>query len=139
MFAALILSLASVLQGPEAEVTKLNFETNSTLEYWMLTRTAAAGQAPSLALDGMLKAVALLEDVEPNVARQAMGLADAIVAGSGSMEEAAEAFASTIAQRCFEGIFVILESASEKCAYRGKGGTRGRQRRNLDMFRLRPP
>lgn len=110
MFAALILSLASVLQGPEAEVTKLNFETNSTLEYWMLTRTAAAGQAPSLALDGMLKAVALLEDVEPNVARQAMGLADAIVAGSGSMEEAAEAFASTIAQReGREGNELLLE------------------------------
>lgn len=111
MFAALVLSLAPALQAPEPEVTKLNFETSSTLEYWMLTRTAAAGQAPSLALDGMLKAVALLEDVEPGIARQAMGLADAIVAMSGSMEEAAETFANTIAEwEGRDGIQPLLEA-----------------------------
>ena len=93
MFAALVLSLAPALQAPEPEVTKLNFETSSTLEYWMLTRTAAAGQAPSLALDGMLKAVALLEDVEPQLARTALRMADSFVAKSGSMEEAARELA----------------------------------------------
>ncbi|MCH2101195.1 MAG: sulfatase-like hydrolase/transferase [Planctomycetes bacterium] len=98
MFAALVLSFSFGLQAPGPEVSKLSFATHATLEYWMLTRTVVAGQAPSLALDGMLKAVALLEDLEPDVSRRAMGLADAVMAQSASMGNAAETLAGIVTE-----------------------------------------
>lgn len=77
----------------------------------MLTRTAAAGQAPSLALDGMIKAAALLEGLEPQIASRALGLADAMVAQFGSMEEAADSFASAVEEwEGREGMAPLLEA-----------------------------
>jgi arylsulfatase A-like enzyme len=83
----------SALAVPIESATRLEFRTSSTLEYWMLTRTAAAGQAPPLDLQGMLKAVEILQAAEAQ-SRSLGALGDAVFAQASSMQEAAGIFAA---------------------------------------------
>lgn len=91
MFAAFLLTLAAQSEAPpQAEAqTRLEFQTSSALEYWMLTRAAAEGQTAALNLPGMAEAVDLLAGVDRR-GRRALSLADASVADTGSLAEAAE-------------------------------------------------
>jgi arylsulfatase A-like enzyme len=99
---ALLLSIAAqaAVSATVEERTELEFRTSATLEYWMLTRTAAAGQAPPLRVEGMVHAVEILRSAEEDgVVFDALG--DAVFSQAGSMEEAAEMFAN-IKQRSAE-------------------------------------